>query len=98
MGIIGKKWIKRANKVDASENAKTEEHKIDYAIYIASWYLAGGHFDNLNDTLDFKDWLRTTYITDEKEISKISTMAVCGDVDIVRSARAYIENEMQEEL
>lgn len=97
MGIRGFKWIKRANKANAFENNKTEEHEIYYSRYIASWYLAGGHLDNLTDTINFKEWLRSTGIEDEKVIWAISNMAVCGKVELVQSAREFI-NEMQEEL
>lgn len=96
MGIKGFKWIRRANKVDAFENAKTEKHEINYSRYIASWYKAGGQFRHLTDTLDFKDWLRSMDLS-EDEVQAIANMAVCGKLELEDSAKAFIE-KMQEEL
>lgn len=96
MGIKSMKWMRRANKVAAFENAKTEEHEIHYSRYIASWLIAGGHFNNLTDTLNFKEWLRSMGLS-EDEVQAIADMAVCGKLELENSARAFIK-EMQEEL
>lgn len=96
MGIKGMKWMRRANKVDAFENAKTEKHEINYSRYIASWLKAGGRFDYLSDTLNFKDWLRSMDLS-EDEVQAIADMAVCGKLELEDSAKTFIK-EMQEEL
>lgn len=96
MGIKGFKWRKRTKKVHDFENAKTEEHDVYYSRYIASWYRAGGRFDNLIDILDFKDWLRSINLT-EKEVEALATIAACGKAELEQSARAYL-NEIEEEL
>lgn len=92
----GIKIGKRTNKVKDFENAKTEEHEIYYSRYIASWYVAGGRFDSLNDILNFKDWMRSINLT-EDEVEAIAKIAACGKVELEQSARAFI-NEMNEEL
>ena len=97
MGIKGFKWRKRTKEVHDLENVKIEKHEIYYSKYIASWYIAGGRFDNLYDILDFKDWLRSLNLT-EKEVMTISTIAACGEADLTHSARAYLNDEIEEEL
>ena len=67
-------------------NKKTEAG-IYYSRYIASWINAGGdYFGGI-----FEDWLKSEGCN-EKEIREIVEMAICGKLELEKSAKFFIEN------
>ena len=96
MGIKSLKW-RRAKKVTAFDNARTEEHGVHYSRYIASWLNVGGkNPTTLEGYTSFCMWLESLGLT-EDEVYNIGRMAMCGKIELEESAEAFI-GKSQEEL
>lgn len=68
------------------ENKKTEAG-IYYSRYIASWRNA---VDNYFGCM-FEDWLKSEGCS-EKEIREIEEMAICGKLELEKSAKLFAKN------
>lgn len=89
MGIISKKWGKKAATF---ENAKTKAHEIHYSRYIASWYNVGGRCDTLEDLLRFDEWLRSLDLNDA-DIYNIKELATCGKMELEALAKTFLKEQ-----
>lgn len=72
------------------ENKKAGRHEAHYSRYIMSWLHVGGKI--YPSDVNFRHWLLSEGLT-EDEISDITTMAMCGKLELEETAKEYVHRK-----